>query len=136
MPSVSNLSTTAIFPVIYTFRYCRVILIIQNEYNSTVTNMHEILNHHICCTKKNNETRSISQAKSGKAFLFSQAKNIVEGPKEQKLLITGIFKTADIHCSICDQVLGWKYLKAYDIKQKFKEGKFIIERAKIVKEYN
>ncbi|XP_022958310.1 protein yippee-like At4g27740 [Cucurbita moschata] len=75
-------------------------------------------------------------AKSGKAFLFSQAKNIVEGPKEKKLLITGLFKTADIHCSICGQVLGWKYLKAYDIKQKFKEGKFIIERAKIVKEYD
>ncbi|KAG7035765.1 Molybdate-anion transporter [Cucurbita argyrosperma subsp. argyrosperma] len=75
-------------------------------------------------------------AKSGKAFLFSQAKNIVEGPKEQKLLITGIFETADIHCSICGQVLGWKYLKAYDIKQKFKEGKFIIETAKIVKEYD
>ncbi|KAL0542503.1 hypothetical protein IC582_022617 [Cucumis melo] len=75
-------------------------------------------------------------AKSGKAFLFSEAKNIVEGPKEQKQLITGIFKTTEIHCNICGQVLGWKYLKAYDLSQKYKEGKFIIETAKISKEYN
>lgn len=75
------------------------------------------------------------QAKSGKAFLFSKAKNIVEGQKQQKQLMTGIFKTADIYCKVCGQVLGWKYLKAYDLKQKYKEGKFIIERAKIVKEY-
>lgn len=75
------------------------------------------------------------QAKSGQAYLFSEAKNIVEGEKEKRQLITGLFKIADIHCSNCGQLLGWKYLKAYDFKQKYKEGKFIIERAKIAKEY-
>ncbi|CAK9310711.1 unnamed protein product [Citrullus colocynthis] len=45
-------------------------------------------------------------AKSGKAFLFSEAKNIVEGAKEQKQLITGIFKTVEIQCNVCGQVLG------------------------------
>ncbi|KAK2992777.1 hypothetical protein RJ640_023290 [Escallonia rubra] len=74
-------------------------------------------------------------AKTGQAFFFSHAMNIVVGQKEEKQLMTGHFTIADIYCSKCGEVLGWKYLRAYDARQKFKEGKFIMEKAKILKEY-
>ncbi|KAH7538271.1 protein yippee-like At4g27745 [Ziziphus jujuba] len=73
--------------------------------------------------------------KTGPAYFFSRAMNITVGRKEERKLITGAYTVADIYCSNCGEVLGWKYIRAYEIKQKFKEGRFIIERAKIVKEY-
>ncbi|XP_020209099.1 protein yippee-like At4g27740 [Cajanus cajan] len=75
------------------------------------------------------------RAKSGKAFMFSHARNIVFGPKQDRSLITGMYTIAGIFCSNCGEELGWKYLQAYEARQKFKEGKFIIETAKITKYY-
>ncbi|KAJ7965305.1 Protein yippee-like [Quillaja saponaria] len=75
------------------------------------------------------------KAKSGPAFMFSHAFNIIVGQKQDRELLTGMYTVAGIYCSNCGQELGWKYVKAYEVIQKFKEGKFIIERAKIAKEY-
>ncbi|RVW14489.1 Protein yippee-like [Vitis vinifera] len=75
------------------------------------------------------------KGKSGRAFLFHHAMNIVVGEKEEKQLITGLFTIANISCSNCGEVMGWKYVQAYEPRERYKEGKFIIERAKIVKEY-
>ncbi|KAL9250211.1 yippee-like-like protein [Drosera capensis] len=72
--------------------------------------------------------------RNGRAFLFSHAMNVVVGPKEDRHLMTGLHTVADIHCGDCKQVLGWKYLRAYEPSQKYKEGKFIFEKSKIVKE--
>ncbi|KAK4350986.1 hypothetical protein RND71_030299 [Anisodus tanguticus] len=74
-------------------------------------------------------------AKSGGAYLFKHAMNVVVGKWEDRQLMTGYFCVADIFCSKCGQELGWKYVKAYDTAQKYKEGHFIIEIAKILKEY-
>ncbi|WOL18149.1 protein yippee-like [Canna indica] len=74
-------------------------------------------------------------AASGRAYLFSHAMNIALGPKEDRHLITGIHTVADIYCGECNQVLGWKYVRAYEASQKYKEGKFIFEKAKIVKNW-
>ena len=41
---------------------------------------------------------------------------------------------ADIYCNACDTRVGWKYVEAYEDSQKYKEGKFILEKAMIVKE--
>ncbi|TYH58231.1 hypothetical protein ES332_D08G139000v1 [Gossypium tomentosum] len=41
---------------------------------------------------------------------------------------------ADVYCCDCREVLGWKYERAYEETQKYKEGKFILEKSKIVKE--
>jgi len=41
---------------------------------------------------------------------------------------------ADIHCACCNTVLGWKYQKAYESSQKYKEGKFILEKALVNRE--
>jgi len=49
--------------------------------------------------------------------------------------MTGVYTIAGIFCSNCGEELGWKYLQAYEARQKFKEGKFIIETAKIAKDY-
>lgn len=46
-------------------------------------------------------------------------------------MTTGKHTVCDIYCSNCLQIVGWKYEKAYELSQKYKEGKFILERAAI-----
>ncbi|CAN0911322.1 Protein yippee-like At4g27740 [Linum grandiflorum] len=75
------------------------------------------------------------KAKSGQAYMFSHVMNVVLGEKVEKQLLTGAFKIADIRCSGCGQGLGWKYVVAYDVKQKYKEGNFILEISKLLKQY-
>ncbi|KAJ6748738.1 PROTEIN YIPPEE-LIKE [Salix purpurea] len=54
------------------------------------------------------------QGRHGRAFLFSHAMNIVVGPKEDRNLTTGLHTVADISCADCQEVLGWKYERAYE----------------------
>jgi hypothetical protein len=58
--------------------------------------------------------------------------NISLGPKEDRVLITGLHTVADVYCNCCQACLGWKYVEAYEESQKYKEGKCIIEKAKMV----
>ncbi|KAL5805027.1 hypothetical protein ACOSQ3_031827 [Xanthoceras sorbifolium] len=60
------------------------------------------------------------------AYTFSYAINIVLGRREEKQLIFGVYTIANIHCSKCCQEMGWHYLRARDLKNRFKEGNFII----------
>ncbi|KAG1354559.1 Protein yippee-like [Cocos nucifera] len=101
-----------------------------------------------CCRRKGQEEeaksrmiwsvfchlRKWSQGRNGRAFLFSHTMNIVVGPKEDRQLMTGLHTVADIYCCDCHEALGWKYERAYEETQKYKEGKFILEKSKIVKE--
>jgi hypothetical protein len=94
--------------------------------------------------------------------------NVTWGPKEERLLITGVHTVADIYCTSCNTVLGWKYVRqmAFDVlqgfaqppapspahcqralyhccahtqehaveeREKYKEGKSIVEKAKVMK---
>lgn len=59
--------------------------------------------------------------------------NVTLGPREDRVLMTGLHTVCDIHCTTCESVLGWKYEVAFEESQKYKEGKFIIEKAKILK---
>ncbi|URD86504.1 hypothetical protein MUK42_26762 [Musa troglodytarum] len=54
----------------------------------------------------------------GRAFLFSHGRNIVMGPKQDRLLMTGIHTVADVYCHGCGAVLGWKYERAYEETQR------------------
>ncbi|KAJ6748737.1 PROTEIN YIPPEE-LIKE [Salix purpurea] len=63
------------------------------------------------------------QGRHGRAFLFSHAMNIVVGPKEDRNLTTGLHTVADISCADCQEVLGWKYERAYEVSQKYKGRK-------------
>ncbi|KAK4489760.1 hypothetical protein RD792_000397 [Penstemon davidsonii] len=74
-------------------------------------------------------------ANSGQAYMFAHAMNIVIGPKVDKKLITGYYSVAEIFCSKCGVEMGWTYVRAYDAKQKFKVGNYVLEKAKILKEY-
>lgn len=70
------------------------------------------------------------------------------------MLITGLHTVADVYCNSCHTVLGWKYVRAhpsiprraaeplvltraprqveaFEESQKYKEGKCIIEKAKM-----
>ena len=69
------------------------------------------------------------QKRHGQAFLFESAVNLICGPCEQRMLITGLHEVCDISCSICGAVVGWKYIDAYEEDQKYKIGKFILEKA-------
>ncbi|XP_047178755.1 protein yippee-like At4g27745 [Vigna umbellata] len=75
-----------------------------------------------------------NQGRNGRAFLFSHAMNVVTGPKEDRHLLTGLHTVADVYCGDCREVLGWKYERAYEASQRYKEGKFILEKSKIVKD--
>jgi hypothetical protein len=66
--------------------------------------------------------------KQGRAFLFDQCINMTIGNAEDRLLMTGLHSVADISCKRCKTVIGWTYLKAYERSQKYKEGKYIIEK--------
>lgn len=74
------------------------------------------------------------QGKSGRAFLFCHAMNVSVGAKEDRELMTGLHTVADVYCSDCREVLGWKYERAYEDTQKYKEGKYVLEKSKIVRE--
>ncbi|KAJ7561692.1 hypothetical protein O6H91_03G038000 [Diphasiastrum complanatum] len=74
------------------------------------------------------------QGRYGRAYLFNKVVNVRLGPKEDRQLITGLHTVNDIYCSCCQQVLGWRYEKAYEEKEKYKEGKYIIEKNKMTKQ--
>ena len=43
---------------------------------------------------------------------------MVLGPKEDRLLMTGLHTVADIQCTICQQTVGWRYVRAIPAGQR------------------
>lgn len=74
------------------------------------------------------------QGSQGRAYLFNAVVNVGCGPAEERVLLTGLHAVADIFCECCKTTLGWKYEHAYESSQKYKEGKYIIELAHMIKE--
>ncbi|KAI5333172.1 PREDICTED: yippee [Prunus dulcis] len=70
----------------------------------------------------------------GKAYLFNNAVNTTIGALEERLMLSGLHTVADIFCCCCGQIVGWKYESAHEKSQKYKEGKFVLERGRIVDE--
>ncbi|KAG2224248.1 hypothetical protein INT45_000279 [Circinella minor] len=70
------------------------------------------------------------QGQYGQAYLFCGVVNIEEGEEQQERnMTTGRHRIASISCIRCGTMLGWKYIKAYDSQQKYKEGKYILEKS-------
>ncbi|KAL7230060.1 hypothetical protein ACSBR2_008574 [Camellia fascicularis] len=67
--------------------------------------------------------------------MCAHAMNVVLGYKQDKELLRGLFTVREVRCSKCGEELGWKYIRAYNLRQMYKEGRIIVERAKILKEY-
>ncbi|XP_073303493.1 protein yippee-like At5g53940 isoform X2 [Primulina huaijiensis] len=68
----------------------------------------------------------------GKAYLFNNVVNITFGPHEERMMLSGTHTVADIFCCYCGQIVGWKYETAHENSQKYKEGKFVLERGRII----
>ncbi|VDB99280.1 unnamed protein product [Peniophora sp. CBMAI 1063] len=68
----------------------------------------------------------------GRAYLFREVVNVLEGEPVERQMTTGNHIVRDIQCVKCYAVLGWKYEYAYEDDQKYKEGKFILERNLLV----
>jgi len=56
------------------------------------------------------------QGRHGPAYLFKTVHNIALGPKEDRVLRTGLHSVADIACTVCQSVVGWIYVRM-DIKE-------------------
>uniref|UniRef100_A0A0E0KHT9 Protein yippee-like n=1 Tax=Oryza punctata TaxID=4537 RepID=A0A0E0KHT9_ORYPU len=69
--------------------------------------------------------------KHGKAYLFNKVVNVTSGVKEDRMMITGMHTVSDIFCVGCGSIVGWKYEAAHEKSQRYKEGKFILERYKV-----
>ncbi|KAI4557595.1 hypothetical protein MJT46_014274 [Ovis ammon polii x Ovis aries] len=80
------------------------------------------------------ESQPSFQGSQGRAYLFNSVVNVGCGPAEERVLLTGLHAVADIYCENCKTTLGWKYEHAFESSQKYKEGKFIIELAHMVKD--
>ncbi|XP_052200744.1 protein yippee-like At5g53940 [Diospyros lotus] len=70
----------------------------------------------------------------GRAFLFNNVVNISVGPVEERIMLSGPHTVSDIFCCCCGQLVGWKYVTAHEESQKYKEGKFVLERWRITEE--
>ena len=89
-----------------------------------------------CKTHLSTKIQVISKnfnGKFGRCFLIDKMLNINEGPKEEKNLMTGLHVVRDIFCKGCSAYSGWTYVEAYEISEKYKEGKFIMERNQVLK---
>ncbi|KAL1917918.1 uncharacterized protein VTP21DRAFT_3752 [Calcarisporiella thermophila] len=90
-----------------------------------------------CHTHLSDHDSLISKAfhgRLGRAYLFSKVVNVSTGQVEDRLLITGLHTVADVFCDVCQTTVGWKYIYAYEDSQRYKIGKFVLERERIVKE--
>lgn len=72
--------------------------------------------------------------REGRGYLMNSADNVRMGRREDRQLLTGNHTVADVYCLGCDDRLGWFYHKASESSQKYKEGKYLLEREKLIKE--
>ncbi|XP_021902392.1 putative yippee-like protein Os10g0369500 [Carica papaya] len=72
------------------------------------------------------------QGRFGRAYLVRYVVNITLGPREDRRLISGLHTINDVYCSSCQQLLGWRYEKAFEESQKYKEGLFILEKERML----
>ncbi|KAI9267174.1 yippee zinc-binding/DNA-binding /Mis18, centromere assembly-domain-containing protein [Helicostylum pulchrum] len=72
------------------------------------------------------------QGRHGQAFLLETVVNIDLGKAEDREMTTGLHRVKEISCIKCSMMLGWTYVKAYSDENKYKEGKFILEKKLLV----
>lgn len=69
----------------------------------------------------------------GKAYLFNTVVNITTEEANERNMTTGRHIVRDIKCRGCQATVGWKYDKAFETSEKYKENKFILEAELICK---
>jgi hypothetical protein len=68
------------------------------------------------------------QGQHGKAYLICKVVNVFMGAAQERLMTTGLHMVKDVFCIVCEKLLGWRYEVAYEESQKYKEGKWILEK--------
>lgn len=78
---------------------------------------------------------------------------MLKGPREDRILMTGLHTVRDVYCTQCHLPLGWTYVRtlaagssvaspsplccvqdeAFEQSQKYKEGKFVIEKVRMAR---
>eukprot|EP01067_Filipodium_phascolosomae_P005091 Filipodium_phascolosomae@DN3108_c0_g1_i1.p1 len=73
------------------------------------------------------------RGRTGQAMLFEEVVNVSEGSVEERMMTTGLHTIADVYCNDCTTNLGWRYHEAREESQKYKQGKYILEKALVEK---
>lgn len=68
----------------------------------------------------------------GRAMLVHRVVNVAPGPPVERELTSGMHTVRDIVCRRCGQYLGWDYVEAVRQSEKYKLGKSVLERARII----
>ncbi|KPM46205.1 hypothetical protein AK830_g294 [Neonectria ditissima] len=121
--------TTCTAPLVTTPRPDRSPGIMGLAYN-TYLNSSKIYGCKTCKAHLANHEDIISRnfrGQHGKAYLFHSVVNIDTGAPNERNMTTGRHVVRDIACRQCKETVGWKYDKAYEPSEKYKEGKFILE---------
>ena len=87
-----------------------------------------------CDTVLTNRDELIStrfQGATGRAYLFNRAVNLNYSEVMDRVMLTGHHMVRDVFCKNCDKQLGWMYEFATEDKERYKEGKVILEKAQI-----
>lgn len=69
------------------------------------------------------------QGATGRASLYGQVVNVRLGPESTRQMTTGVHVVCDVQCCGCEAILGWYYVQAFELEQRYKEGKWCLERA-------
>ncbi|KAI9254828.1 yippee zinc-binding/DNA-binding /Mis18, centromere assembly-domain-containing protein [Sporodiniella umbellata] len=64
----------------------------------------------------------------GQAFLFEQVVNVDYGKAQDRHMSSGLHRVKDVFCTHCLTLIGWTYVKAFTSVNKYKEGKFVLEK--------
>ncbi|KAH9614848.1 hypothetical protein KSS87_016661 [Heliosperma pusillum] len=67
-----------------------------------------------------------------KMFMWFDSVNVTVGEADDRMMMTGLHTVADLFCVGCGSIIGWKYETAHEKSQKYKEGKSVLERYKIL----
>ena len=72
-------------------------------------------------------TKQHFRGQHGKAYLFHSVVNVTQAEATERSMTTGRHIVRDINCRQCKETVGWKYDKAFEQTEKYKEGKYILE---------
>ncbi|KAK2074862.1 hypothetical protein P8C59_009035 [Phyllachora maydis] len=75
------------------------------------------------------------RANLGQGHLFAHVVNVRLGRPRERQMATGVHVVRDVYCAQCpdDNKIGWRYDRAADDRQQYKEGKYILEVQKTSK---
>lgn len=76
------------------------------------------------------------RGRTGRAYLFATVSNVNHSAKEDRMLSTGLHTVCDVFCIACHTNVGWYYEEAFEESQKYKEGKYVLEKALLEKDTN